>query len=348
MLIVFVVFIHNNFTVESIAESGQNIVFHQNEFGSWVQLFITQGIARCAVPLFFLFAAFLQAKKNDNYKTLLKKKFFALFVPFVLWTAIYAFYFAGIKLLILKIAPQFIANPNETALNWTTLDWFHKLLGYKLKPDGDFELPGFAYQFWFIRDLIILVILSPLFKTLIKKVPVGFFALLCILYVSSTRIYFVATQALFYYSLGLYWGMFDFNLFEKIDKVPYKEAVSLYLLCFFVEKLFENKVFGAFRVILSCIIFLKVSKSIIENAKLFAITEYLAGFSFFLFAIHTPALNELLKKVWLAVFPMKNTFFSLFEYFGVAFLNIIIGTAIGIALKKLCPPVFSVLNGGRK
>ncbi len=41
-------------------------IFVQNEFGRWLQFFISLGIANCAVPLFFLFSAFLQAKRNGN------------------------------------------------------------------------------------------------------------------------------------------------------------------------------------------------------------------------------------------------------------------------------------------
>ena len=61
LLAVLVVFIHNNYTAKGIAESvangGAEVLFNQNAFGRWVQLFISDGIARCAVPLFFFFAA---------------------------------------------------------------------------------------------------------------------------------------------------------------------------------------------------------------------------------------------------------------------------------------------------
>ena len=61
-----------------------------------------------------------------------------------------------------------------------------------------------------------------------------------------------------------------------------------------------------------------------------------------------PLLNEYLKKGWIQFLPMKNGFFCLFEYFGVTILTIAIGTAIGIVLKKICLPLFAILNGGRK
>ena len=84
LLIIFVVFMHNNFTVESIAEGvakgGSAVLFNQGIFGRWLQLFISAGIARGAVPLFMLFAAYLQEIKNDPYPILLKKKTKSLFL----------------------------------------------------------------------------------------------------------------------------------------------------------------------------------------------------------------------------------------------------------------------------
>ena len=67
-------------------------IFVQNEFGRWLQFFISLGIANCAEPLFFLFFAFLQAKKNDLYSVLLKKRSKSLLLPYVIWMTIYAFY----------------------------------------------------------------------------------------------------------------------------------------------------------------------------------------------------------------------------------------------------------------
>lgn len=44
---------------------------------------------------------------------------------------------------------------------------------------------------------------------------------------------------------------------------------------------------------------------------------------------------------------MTNTFFCMAEYFGVSVLVVALGTGFGILLKKICPPLFAVLNGGR-
>ena len=100
-------------------------------------------------------------------------------------------------------------------------------------------------------------------------------------------------------------------------------------------------------ILFMCILVLKLSKLPAENERIFSIAKKLSVYSFFLYAIHMPALNELLKQVWLKFFPMKNTFFCLFEYFGVSFITILLSIGTGALLRKLCPPLFVLLNGGR-
>ena len=138
-------------------------------------------------------------------------------VPYFLWVLIYGFCYAGLKLIVLKIAPQFIQNPDSTALNWTWLDWVHGIFGYSAK-EGAGELPDFVYQFWFIRDLVILTIISPVIQFFMKKFPRGFFALVSILFIAPVNVYFVQTQALFFYTAGLYWGNLIFRCLRKLTK----------------------------------------------------------------------------------------------------------------------------------
>lgn len=351
LLAMLVVFIHNNYTSETIAEIaalGRSLAFVENSFGRWVQLFISNGLARAAVPLFFLFSAYLQARKNDSYGTLLKKKLSSLLVPYVIWILIYAFYVAGLKLIVLKVVPQLINHPEDTCLNWTAGEWLHKFFGYP-SDNGD-TFPGFAIQFWFVRDLLILVVLSPVLKWLAKKIPLALAAIVSILYFSPLQAFFVSDQALFFYVAGLFWGIKDFPLFKKIDRISWKEAGLLFLLCFVCTFTFAGGTGSPLywlSVIFSCVIFLKLSLFIVNRPKLFSLASYLAGFSFFLYAIHMPALLNLVDKIWLHFLPMKNTFFALLEYFGVSVIVITTGTGIGIALNKICPSLFCVMNGGR-
>ena len=105
----------------------------------------------------------------------------------------------------------------DNVWNWAWLDWVHGIFGYSAK-EGAGELPDFVYQFWFIRDLVILTIISPVIQFFMKKFPRGFFALVSILFIAPVNVYFVQTQALFFYTAGLYWGNLIFRCLRKLTK----------------------------------------------------------------------------------------------------------------------------------
>lgn len=348
LLIVLVVFIHNHFTLDTIAVAAKNTLLNENSIAYWIKLFIAQGLGRCAVPLFFVFSAFLQSVKNDSYFRLLKKKTKSLLLPYLIWTLMYAFYFTGIKLFVFKIAPQLIVNPDTLSFNWTIIEWCQKFFG--ISPKGNFVLPQFAGQFWFIRDLIILIIFSPILSFFVKKIPFLFLCVISILYFCSVYLHFVENQAIFYYSLGLFWGTYRINVFEKVDRINWLEIIVLFLGCFIISNLCNKyrNVFHSCYVFFDSIIMLKLSGILIKKDRLYSLLDYLSCYSFFLFAVHTPILSDRISRIWIYFFPMTNSFFSLFEFFGVATLIIVIGTMMGIFLKKICSPLFCLLNGGRR
>ncbi len=349
LLIVLVVFIHNNYTAETVAEytaTGRTLIFNQGEFGRWVQLFFSDGIARCAVPLLFLFSAYLQGLKEEPFKVTLQKKFRSLFLPYVIWIGAYGLYYTVGKWLVAQWMPGLLGNPADVFTIWSGSDWLHKILGYGPEHDG---LPGFAYHLWFMRDLMILVVLTPALKFLARNLSGGFFAAVCVWYILSPPVPGVSSQAVFFYVAGLYWGMFRIPLLAVLDSVSWKEAAALFLALFFSTYVFsvQGESLYWLMVLAACLVLLKFSRLLCRHERTFSVVARLSGYAFFLYAVHTPVLNVVLKKVWLHFFPMTNTFFSLFGYFGVTVLTVVAGTGAGVLAKRLCPEFYSVLTGGR-
>lgn len=354
LLIVFVVFIHNNFTQEQIIEDAiksgaEPFVYNNNLTGRWIQLFIAEGVARCAVPLFFLFASFLQFMKNDSYFALLKKKARTLLLPFLLWPVLNIAFYTGLRLFAQTFFPGMLKTPGVFIFSgWTAEDWLHAFFGYGDMTDGRTH-GGFVYQFWFLRDLLICIVFSPLLRLAVRKIPFCFFIAVSFCYFSNTRPFFVDVHAFFYYTLGIYWAEFDFDLFKFADKIKWKALVPLYLALWFATNRFYGKFSAAywFMILLSGIIMLKTSLYIVKSEKLFSIAKYFAGFSFWLYAVHAPTLEQSLKAVWRRILPMTNTWLCMAEFFGVSLLIVVTGTLSGIVLKKICFPLFKILNGGR-
>lgn len=352
---VFVCIIHNNFTVEGIAEGvangGQDILFNNGAIGTFIQRFIEDGIVHCAVPLFFLFASYIQFRKKDDYKILLKKRAKSLVLPFFLWPFLIIAVLTLLKIAVQAVFPSLIHNPNKFIFSeWTAIDWVKNIFGYnELVNESGRWGECFIVPFWFIRDLFILIVLSPVLKYLVKKFPVSVLFAVSFFYLFGITPLLPGAQALFYYVLGIYWAESDFDLFSFCDRIKWRALLPLYFAGYTAYMFLDVK-FSCmywFFVFMSCFIVLKFSSILVKRQKLFSLTKYLAGYSFWLYAVHLPVIMSFVQTLWLKLFPMKNTFFCLFEFAGVTVFVILLGTFSGIIFKKICPKGFALLTGGR-
>ncbi len=333
-LIVLIVLGHNTLSRANAVRIG--VEFQTSLLVDYLQLIFTTCLANCAVPLFFLFAAYLQAKKNYSYPVLLKKKARGLLIPYVLWLSMATIFV--VSRLSFPVSDLKIAD-------WATLylghaEWFNPTV----IPLADNTMS--SIQFWFIRDLMILVLLSPIFVWLIKKFPAAVLVLSVIAYMLPFEFRIVDNQAVFFL-LGLYFGLYDFPFFEKIDRINWLESIVLLIVTCIAVRKTGGVLLNNFMVIAGCIFLLKLTGLIVANEKACKVLSYLSGFSFFLYAIHLPILSAVVMILWVHFFPMKNVFLCVFEYFGAALLISAIGTGIGIGLKKICRPAFALLTGGR-
>ena len=73
LLIMFVVFIHNNLTADN-AINYYHLAFSEPAVITHFKFLVTNVLGSAAVPLFFLFSGYLQFCKADSYPILLKKR----------------------------------------------------------------------------------------------------------------------------------------------------------------------------------------------------------------------------------------------------------------------------------
>lgn len=343
LLIVFVVFIHANLQPDD-AINYYHYDFVQPEWIRVVKNFIGGTLGGAAVPLFFFFASFLQFSKNDDFPVLLKKRFSSIFLPYVVWTliTILLYFFA-------QSIPQtasFFQNPVYIIKNWRPAD-FLKAFAYQ-KIEVGTKSP-FVYQFWFLRDLMIFILLSPVLKFLCRKFPalIFFFAFVALL--KNIPIFFtVSSAAFFYYVAGFFCAEYKIDFFSIADKIKFSEFAVLIFLGVFFDLNFGGKFsFGALNTFVSCLFFLKLSKIFVSRENLYKKLETLSGFSFFLYAIHAPFLGTAVNKISCRIIPLRGIF-CLVQFFAASVLTVTAGTFAGFVLKKICPKFFSLLNGGRK
>lgn len=336
LLAMFVVFIHNNLTAD-VAISYYHLDFNEPRIITWFKMFVCEVLGNGAVPLFFMFAGYLQFAKTNSYINVIKKKFKSLFIPYVSWTMICVLVY-----LIAQSIPNlssFFQNENNIVCNWNVKDWINIFWTH------DIDKQPLVSQFWFIRNLMVIVVFFPLLSFLLKRSPFFciFIAFLC--FVNGLPLSFGIT--LFFYMIGYFFAEYNVDFFSFADRISWLVFLALFILEMLVL-IMSNEQFVCFDVfkIVSCLFFCKVSAKIIENEKLFSITNFLNGFSFFLYAIHAPLLINFLNKVSYRIIPLTGVW-CLVQFIIPSLLCIIIGTGIGIILNKVCKPIFRVLNGGR-
>lgn len=352
ILSVLVVFIHNNFTAENLADSvakGYKVpVFAQNVAGEWIQSAISSGLGVCAVPLFFMFSAYLFFKKDMPYKVMLRKKSKGLFLPYLVWIALNIAFVTLTKFFAAKLNPSLLVNPEKIPfLTWGVLDYLKAFTGFGF---DQYNHP-FVGQFWFVRDLLILFLLSPVLRFIYGRFPKTSLIFCVFIYISgvTSQGFDSDRAALLFFTLGYFWAKTDFSPFKFADSFGWPELLAGFAFFIAGGNLFfkGNSVCYAMKVLFSCLIFLKLSGEISRNQKTFSIAQKLSLFSFFLFAVHMPFLLACVQNLWLYFLPMKTPAFCLLEYFGGNIAIIFLGTFAGFVLRKICPPLFSVLNGGR-
>ncbi len=335
LLAMLVVFIHNNLTADE-ALNYYHLDFSEPLLITYFKMFVCNMLGSGAVPLFYLFAGYLQFCKHDSYSVLLKKKMKSLFVPYVIWTliGILAFFIAQS----IPFTSHFFKNENNIVSNWSFWDWINLFWVHD-------EGRPLVYQLYFVRNLMILVLMSPLLHILAKSF--SFFVIVAIFLCYINEIPLGLGTALFFYMCGWFFAEYNVDFFKLSDKISWLEVIALFMFEIIIPIVFENAKTNYIVPIISCFFFLKLSGTIISKEKLFSITNYLAGYSFFVYAIHAPFLVNFLNKLSFRIIPLHGLG-CLVQFIFPPFLTILLGTAIGIGFKKICLPVFVLLNGGRK
>lgn len=343
LLACLVVMFHNNKTLLFVLSQG-GLSFSNSAFLGHLPQFIFQYVITVApVPLFFIFSSYLSTKKNYPYLVMLKKKFKSLFLPFILWPAIVIVGRIVIKAALILVFPDKVSHEIPFVNEWNLRDWLCAFFGYYFPSYncGDLCEP-FILPLYFIRDLLIMDILSPLIKKIIRLSPVPFFIFLMALFFMNVRPVIVCTNALVFYSLGIYFAEYDFDFFAFADKISWKQLLIFVLIFIGIFIRYKSPYYV---VLLSCVILLKISKIIAESSeKTFAVFKYLSGYSFFLYAVHDAYILMIFTSAWFKFVP-QNYFTDFLEYFLIAPMVCIVGTVIGIALKKISPKIFYLLNG---
>lgn len=340
--IIFVVYLHsNNITINF---DGETEVI-KNGYNSFFQDFISHGITRIAVPLFFMISGFLFFINIENdflskYKIKVKKRIKTLLVPYLFWSII------GLVFYYLLQSIQF-SRPFFTKTlikDFLFLEYFDVIF-----------LNPIPYQFWFIRDLMILILISPLLFKLFKLFKYFFIFVLLVLWFLNIDLVILSNESILFYSVGIVLvykqpRIESFEQFNSFDKL-----IFLWLLMIFFKTALSNIDFAygwllillhKLSVLIGLFAFWRFyDTAIVKNNYLMTWLNKYAKYTFIVFAMHEPLLTILKKGFY---YLLGNGEFSSFIiYIFTPIIAIVTSIFVGKILRKYFTKGYMIITGNR-
>ena len=341
-LIVGVIFIHAYATEWGIS-GGSVGVANSGYFSIFFRNLISQGIARIAVPLFFLMSgyfAFLGFSWSvENYKKKLNSRIKSLLIPFLFWNFF--------NLLFLGLAQSLPAlqvyRSGKKALisTYGVYDFLNAIIGI----DG----PPISYQFWFIRDLIVMVLLIPIIHLALRIMPKILLGVVFTLwFLNLWPVYVPSVEAFAFFYVGAYLARSNTSLFalDRFGITILSSYLVMLLINTFTKGYEFNKYIHNADLILGIASALFLSKKVIKSDKIKRAMLWTANFSFFVFAVHEPLLTMITKISYKALKPSSDII-VLALYILIPALVIILSILLYIIMKSISPRFLKVISGGR-
>jgi hypothetical protein len=341
-LAVLVVFAHASDTEVRLRDSKLGVA----DLGFVAELFkdlLSGGLARTSVPVSLLLAGYLLAVSfggsYTGYLDKLRSKARTLLVPLLFWNVLVLTVYALVQAT--PITASMMSGRSGNVLDFGMFEVIAAVLGIGRAP--------IAFQFWFIRDLIILTVLSPLLLQLIRWAPWGVMLALFTLWVTELWPFALPScRAALFFCAGLLVGHKGWDLF-KLD--PYaKPIVISFALMLFASALPSSaplqRSLHLMAVTLGVPALLCVSGWVLKYRPLTQALMRLSATSFFVFAAHEPLMTIVRKLAFISLEPQSAT--------GVALLYLLLPVLIiaGLVwthrwLMKMAPNLTAWATGGR-
>lgn len=210
-LIVAIVFIHTFIAGQPNIDGKINVEYGQYPIYDFLDHIVRICLAEVAVPLFFVISGFLFFYQcNFNRKTYyikLRKRIHSLLIPYLIWNTLYLFF----VMIVQQLQPSSTSLDRKLVVDYTVIELFDSYWSFDGVKRGWAPICG---PLWFVRDLMIVNLFSPIVYFCINHKRVVFLILLGALYVCGINILTpgLSSTAFFFYSLGAWASVNQFDV----------------------------------------------------------------------------------------------------------------------------------------
>ncbi len=322
---IFVIYLHSYnlkmYGIDELSIGMQKIIYSVEQYNV--------KIIRIAVPMFFLISGMLFFRTFE-IKTLItkwKRRFFSLVIPYVIWCSLYYFYFVfSTNSDTVRSIMNGSVEIELSVENWIRWLWIDKY-----------------YTLWFLQNLILYVVISPVLFLLLKnrnrKYPTGLIVPIVVVYIIQTgMVNSDYLNGFSYYIVGSYIGINCKEYINKRSKIVSIISV-VYILIQVLSGFYFWNVF--LEIVYLIAIWFALDYICLEKIKV----KWWMQISFFTYVSHDVFLQAYKKIVWL-LFGNRE-WIILPGYFLIPIVVELTLILIAYLLKKHTPHVWKCIVGLR-
>jgi Acyltransferase family len=318
---------------------------------NFFQTFIAGTWGGSCVAFLFILSGFLFFRNFNlslnSYLQKLKSRFWTLLVPYLFWNLS----LLAMVLIVLNVpaSSSIIQGHYKQYIgDYSLANFIDCLTGYK-------SIYPIAFHFWYVRDLIAMVILSPVFLLIARKIPYIGLALFATPWLLRLELGFVNIQwlgPLFFY-LGCLVAVQNWDL-TWLDRQK-SAIVGIYLgmavALTVIQTAMPTADIQTFRHLLECCTRFVGTMAIwcvsdLVGGKLQKVLLNLSGLAFFVYAAHEPTVT-VLKEVFEKLSMPSNSITVIISYLSIAIIATFVTLAAGTILQKYLPRFFQLITGAR-
>jgi fucose 4-O-acetylase-like acetyltransferase len=344
-LALLIVFIHTGYPTDNPTEPAY-----------YIGKLLSEGVAVIAVPTFFFISGYLFFAKYKTfgwteYASAMRRKFFSLAVPYIIWIALiyYSYGFYSGQLTGINLSPSELYK-----IFWAFSDGYvvTSIFGYKF---SILSFPSGAQGLWFVRDLMVAMLLSPIIWCICKRCKLWSIILFLIpyfLYIGIPIQGFGLT-ALCFFPIGAALSINGVNLLELSKRCGKYFLIAFTILLstkyildiLHIHYSYYNRILLQLVICTGIVAALSISHYMLRYTKSAEIICKLGEASFFIYIFHSTPLFLLLNPIitWLS----NSLWGGVLAYFFSWGFRVFACTALYFLMKKICPTLLSILVGGR-
>jgi succinoglycan biosynthesis protein ExoH len=345
-LIVGLVFLHYEWFPNARISPFRGLDPTQNQVATFVQSFVLFFFFS-VVPLLSMISGWLffsfHSDAAEALRSRIQRRFASLYLPLVFWNAL----FLATLLLLFQINPghQLLAEMNINLNSAGPLDYLNAVFAVTEHPVG--------FQFWFVRDLFVTVLISPLLWLLLTRAPLlGAVFLGAAWLIGHDLWIFFRTDVVFFFYMG---GWIRLRGLPVQISAPASTAflAAYFAMCalrtlapYIVEGdpfVLQVMTRGMRLVgVVACWgLFQRIAPTPIGG-----LVARFGGLAFFLHAAHYPLIAEVKLILW-DLLPAETQAWMLVHYLVSVLITVALGIGLGLLLTRSAPKAFALLNGGR-